>query len=146
MLSRPWQKAWLVLAILMLFFPAIFILIELPLEAQILDQWASRMLWKTQEEIPEYRELGVWFIREQYPELTKRELIEKLESQFTTIDYSSIRRHFKHRLATLRTEQLKVVIEAISVYSTVMAALFLSFWTMARIFGKIRSLIFQRHS
>jgi hypothetical protein len=137
MLSARWQKLWLVSALVLLFFPSIYILIEFPTEAGILKQWATRMLWQTQAEIPEYRELGVWYIRRQYEGSADRDLIRALESRFSVIDYSSTRNEFEQRLENLRRDQFLVIAEATVIYSGVIALLYAVFALVKRIFRSI---------
>ncbi len=141
MLSARWQKLWLVSALALLFFPSIFILIEFPTESGILKQWSTRMLWQTQAEIPEYRDLGVWYIRRQYERLTDRELIRVLESRFSAIDYSPIRNKFGHRLENLRRDQLLVIAEAAGIYSCVIGILYATFSLFVRILRRIRHFV-----
>ncbi|MGH8556004.1 MAG: hypothetical protein ACRESZ_00810 [Methylococcales bacterium] len=138
MRSTRWQKLWLLTAFVLLFFPCIFILMEFPTQAKILKHWSTSALWKTQSEIPEYREIGVWYIRQQYQGLSDRELIAALESRFSGIDYSAIRNKHLERLENIRKDQCSVIAEAIGVYSFVITVLYANFWFVARILRKIR--------
>ncbi|MGH8548147.1 MAG: hypothetical protein ACRERU_06010 [Methylococcales bacterium] len=137
MLSTRWQKLWLLTAFALLFFPCMFMLLEIPTEARILKHWSTSMLWKIQVENPEYRELGVWYIRRQYEGLSDRELIRVLETRFSGIDYSAIRKKHVEQLENIRSDRFLVIAEAISVYLPVVTVLYVNFWMVARILRKI---------
>ncbi len=138
MRSTRWQKLWLLTAFVLLFFPCVFILMEFPTQVKILKHWSTSVLWKIQSEIPEYREIGVWYIRQQYQGLSDLELIAALESRFNKIDYSTIRMKHLEQLENIRTDQFSVIAEAISVYSLVIMVLYAIFWFVAWILRKIR--------
>lgn len=137
MRSTRWQKLWMLTAFVLLFFPCIFILMELPTQAKILKHWSTGVLWKTRDEIREYREIGVWYIRRRYPGLSDRELIVALETRFSGIDYSAIRNKHIEQLENIRPDQFAVIAEAISVYLSVISVLYANFWFTAWIFRKI---------
>lgn len=128
-----WRKLGLLIAFILLFFPCTFILIEMPTETKIYQNWARGMLWKTQAETSEYQKLGVWYIRQQYHGVSERELIGALEARFKDIDYSTIRHQHTLQLDRLRINQSLVVAEAIFVYLFVVTALYASAWIIARI-------------
>lgn len=138
MLSTRWQKLWLLTALALLFFPCIFILMEIPTEAKIVKHWSTSMLWKIQAEIPEYRELGVWYIRQPYEGLSDPEMIAVLESRFAGIDFSAIRNKYNEQLENVRGDQFRVIAEAISVYLCVITFLYLNLWLVAWIVRRIR--------
>ncbi|MCI0652974.1 MAG: hypothetical protein L0Y38_01205 [Methylococcaceae bacterium] len=142
MLTTRWQKLWLLTALALLFFPCIFVLTELPTEAKILQRWSTSMLWKIQAEIPEYRELGVWYIRQQYEGLSDREMIALLESRYKGIDFSEIRKKHGALLENIRWNQALVIGEASSIYLSAIAVLYINYWfagCIARRLGSSRS-------
>ena len=139
MLSTRWQKLWLVSAILLLFFPGVFILMEVPTEARILHSWSTSLLWKIQDEIPEYREIGIWYIRQQYADFSDRELIRALETRFSGIDSSPIRQYYVNQIDRISVNRFLVIAEAIGVYSCVVGLLYTVFWSVARVIRAIGS-------
>lgn len=133
---RGWKKLWLLAAIILLFFPCMFILIELPTEARIYQDWSRKMLWKTQAEVPEYQILGIWYLRRQFGEMSEKKLIQTLETEFKKIDYSSIQIKYNQQLKDLRTDQGLIIVEAVLVYLFVVSALYVGTEVVKRIFGK----------
>ncbi|MGH8477446.1 MAG: hypothetical protein ACRER2_17060 [Methylococcales bacterium] len=136
-----WRKLWLFAVLVLLFFPSMFVLLEFPTQARIVKHWSTRVVWKTQSEIPEYREIGVWYIRQQYPGFGDRELIAALESRFPNIDYSAIRTDHERQLENIRRDQCGVVAEALTVYSCTVAVLYVIFWFVAWILRKIANFL-----
>lgn len=140
MLSTRWQKLWLVSALLLLFFPTIFILMEVPTEAKILHSWSTSLLWKIQDEIPEYRAIGIWYLRQQYADLSDRELIGALENRFNGMDSSQIRQYYVKQIDLIPVNRFLVIAEAATVYACVAGFLYTFFWFFARVFQAIRSI------
>jgi hypothetical protein len=123
---------------MLLFFPCVFVLIEIPTEAKILKRWSTSMFWKIEAEIPEYRELGVWYIRRPYAGLSDREVIAALESRFERIDFAAIRNKYNQQLENIRADQFRVIAEATGVYLSVITFLHANFRLVAWVVRKIR--------
>lgn len=119
-----WRRVWLLASIIMLFFPFFFLLIEMPTEDKVLRAWSIRMLWKTQAEIPEYQETGVWALEHELKKLPVEETITSLESRFGQVDYSAIRQEYQAQLQHIRIGQILVAAEATLVYLFVIAAMY----------------------
>ncbi|MGH8558683.1 MAG: hypothetical protein ACRESZ_14750 [Methylococcales bacterium] len=139
-----WRKLWLFTALVLLFFPCMFVLLEFQTQAKIVKHWSTSVVWKTQSEIPQYREIGVWYIRQQYPGFGDHELIAALESRFPSIDYSAIRADHERQLENIRRDQCGVVAEALTIYSCTLAVLYFNLWLAALILRKLGNSLSRR--
>lgn len=134
---RMWQRIWIVAAGLLLFFPAVFITIEMPTETRIYGFWSQQMIWKTHNEVASFNGLGPWAVRRKYDAISDRELVAVLPTKYPAIDYSAINRKYRNQLATLIHDQWTVVLEASGVYLLVIAILYGIGWTLAWILGPL---------
>jgi len=126
-----WKRIWTVVSVILLFFPLMFITLEMPTEEKLIKYWSQQIVWKTHEYAVQYQSLGPWSIRHQYNHLSDQALIQALQSKYTNIDYESINKKYQKKINNLIKDQISVVGEAFFAYLLVVSSLYSVGWVLA---------------